>query len=91
MQSRWLKSLALRLLLTSLVLAACGTPDSKDQAQESPPATAAHRQLATDVATVVLAATPTATAMALPTATSSPLELVVLHTNDNWGETEPCG
>jgi ABC-type glycerol-3-phosphate transport system substrate-binding protein len=19
------------------------------------------------------------------------LELVVLHTNDNWGETEPCG
>jgi hypothetical protein len=20
-----------------------------------------------------------------------PIELVVLHTNDNWGETEPCG
>ena len=20
-----------------------------------------------------------------------PLELVVLHTNDNWGETDPCG
>lgn len=23
--------------------------------------------------------------------TPSPLDLVVLHTNDNWGETEPCG
>jgi hypothetical protein len=29
----------------------------------------------------------------LPTAGAgrSPLPLVVLHTNDNWGETEPCG
>jgi hypothetical protein len=23
--------------------------------------------------------------------TPSPIDLVVLHTNDNWGETEPCG
>ncbi|NIV32644.1 MAG: hypothetical protein GWN58_25330 [Anaerolineae bacterium] len=23
--------------------------------------------------------------------TPLPLDLVVLHTNDNWGETEPCG
>ena len=23
--------------------------------------------------------------------TPAPMELVVLHTNDNWGETEPCG
>lgn len=22
---------------------------------------------------------------------SAPFDLVVLHTNDNWGETEPCG
>ncbi len=21
----------------------------------------------------------------------TPIELTVLHTNDNWGETEPCG
>jgi hypothetical protein len=31
----------------------------------------------------------------LPTPSNEPaqasLELVVLHTNDNWGETEPCG
>jgi hypothetical protein len=28
-----------------------------------------------------------------PTASLTParLDLVVLHTNDNWGETEPCG
>ena len=26
-----------------------------------------------------------------PTATPAPLQLVILHTNDNWGETEPCG
>jgi outer membrane biosynthesis protein TonB len=24
-------------------------------------------------------------------ASPSPIQLVVLHTNDNWGETEPCG
>ena len=23
--------------------------------------------------------------------TPAPIDLVVLHTNDNWGETEPCG
>jgi hypothetical protein len=26
-----------------------------------------------------------------PRATPMPIRLVVLHTNDNWGETEPCG
>jgi ABC-type glycerol-3-phosphate transport system substrate-binding protein len=24
-------------------------------------------------------------------AVREPIELVILHTNDNWGETEPCG
>jgi hypothetical protein len=32
-----------------------------------------------------------ATATAVPAAGKAPLALVVLHTNDNWGETEPCG
>lgn len=27
----------------------------------------------------------------VPTPTIAPLQLIVLHTNDNWGETEPCG
>lgn len=41
--------------------------------------------------------TPSATAPVVPTdtpeptATPAPLQLVILHTNDNWGETEPCG
>jgi hypothetical protein len=26
-----------------------------------------------------------------PMPTSKPVQLTVLHTNDNWGETEPCG
>jgi hypothetical protein len=26
-----------------------------------------------------------------PSPTLAPTELLVLHTNDNWGETEPCG
>lgn len=38
-------------------------------------------------------------ASSLPTPTTEPdpqtpreaIELIVLHTNDNWGETEPCG
>ena len=28
---------------------------------------------------------------ALPAVTPEPISLIVLHTNDNWGETEPCG
>jgi PBP1b-binding outer membrane lipoprotein LpoB len=27
----------------------------------------------------------------LPGAAREPIELVILHTNDNWGESEPCG
>jgi hypothetical protein len=40
-------------------------------------------------ATLMPAGPPTQT----PVAVSSPMpkQLVVLHTNDNWGETEPCG
>ncbi len=26
-----------------------------------------------------------------PVRTPEPIQLVLLHTNDNWGETEPCG
>lgn len=29
--------------------------------------------------------------LATSTPMPAPLPLVVLHTNDNWGETEPCG
>jgi hypothetical protein len=40
-------------------------------------------------------ASPTRTPTHVPTATQEPVplpvELVILHTNDNWGATEPCG
>lgn len=40
-------------------------------------------------------AIPTRTPTSVPTATQTPapfpVELVILHTNDNWGATEPCG
>jgi hypothetical protein len=34
---------------------------------------------------------PTPTPLPVPTVLPDPMQLVVLHTNDNWGETEPCG
>jgi hypothetical protein len=38
---------------------------------------------------------PTKTALPIrtltPVPTREPIQLVLLHTNDNWGETEPCG
>lgn len=34
---------------------------------------------------------PTATQQVVASPTLGPVMLVVLHTNDNWGETEPCG
>lgn len=45
----------------------------------------------------VVGASPLATATSVPTSiptpvpTRAPSQLVILHTNDNWGETEPCG
>ena len=79
-------------LALSLAVAGCGseaaTPES--DLQQSP--LAVFSPLPT--ATSMLTATPTPTTPA-PTATPVPTpgssQLVVLHTNDNWGETEPCG
>ena len=34
---------------------------------------------------------PSSTPSVAPTPVAGPVRLVVLHTNDNWGETEPCG
>lgn len=36
-------------------------------------------------------ATPTPTSTPTPTPTPRPVELTVLHTNDTWGYSEPCG
>ncbi|MGD8624253.1 MAG: hypothetical protein PVF47_10710 [Anaerolineae bacterium] len=70
--------------LLALLLAGCGStvvPGGEEQV--SP--------LATPAIETPLPPTQAATASPAPTPTPSPLALLVLHTNDNWGETEPCG
>ena len=61
------ETLAIAVLLVSLLLAGCGRTPSNADSQT--------------VFLSELAAEPT----------PGPIDLVVLHTNDNWGETEPCG
>jgi hypothetical protein len=78
------------LLVLSLVVTACEMETPGAGVQNSPlavdsplPGAAIQAPLATTVMP-----TPTAAAAVLP---PTPIQLVVLHTNDNWGETEPCG
>jgi hypothetical protein len=92
------------LLALSLAAAGCASqaavPDADLQESPlvafSPLPTATPNFTATPVPTEPPPA-PTATQMptSTPTATLAPalgsMELVILHTNDNWGETEPCG
>lgn len=79
----------LLLLILSLLLAGCAETTSDAGQQLSP--------LATGLADGNSPALPTATpppsvgASPLLTAGQSSSQLLVLHTNDNWGETEPCG
>jgi hypothetical protein len=89
------------LMVVSLLAAACGTapPEADEQssvaivaslpATSVVPATEPATPMPTDTATPL----PTDTATPAPTATQppAPVDLVILHTNDNWGETEPCG
>jgi hypothetical protein len=80
----------LLLLVPGLLAAGC--------AGNTPEAGLQLLPLATEQAgSIDLSPLPTATTC-LPTDTPphatagmSPMQLVVLHTNDNWGETEPCG
>ena len=85
-QTRW--RVFLVLLLVALV-SGCGTPAPEASPQvtslvmDSPLSTPTSAPTATSV--------PTATPTTTPAPAPSPMQLVVLHTNDNWGETEPCG
>ncbi len=92
-------------LLTLVLLAACGaapgqtsimlaTPTAKIQPPVATPI--ATSQAASQTATLPSKATvgatgPTNTALAPTPAAPAPDQLTILHTNDNWGETEPCG
>jgi len=88
------------LLVLCLLLVACATavreaalPPSPLE-QESPLSTPLPEPVATATA-LPKPAKPTAQASPAVTgaarAAAAPVQLVVLHTNDNWGETEPCG
>jgi 2',3'-cyclic-nucleotide 2'-phosphodiesterase (5'-nucleotidase family) len=75
-------------LLAGIFLAGCGSTSSSigalSAAMPSPsPAPQTPRQ----------ADTPRPTSTTAPTETPLPaaIELTILHTNDNWGATEPCG
>jgi 2',3'-cyclic-nucleotide 2'-phosphodiesterase (5'-nucleotidase family) len=77
------------LMFLSLV-AGCGGATPEADSQLSPVADAQTSPLVPTRAlapTVMLSPTP------VPTATppAAPVQLTILHTNDNWGETEPCG
>jgi hypothetical protein len=75
-----LRSRAVALLVLLSLVAGCGGATPAADSQRSPLA---------DAQTSPLAPTPTLA----PTATlpPAPIQLTILHTNDNWGETEPCG
>ena len=73
------------LLVLAVGLTSCGGAGPESGAQASEPGTLVS------LPTVTLTPEPTATFSQTSTATPELLDLLVLHTNDNWGETEPCG
>ena len=81
-------------LILSLIVAGCasGTPG-----KELPPSTVAQSVLQSPLApptgapTVTPEPAPTPEPTPTQAPTVAPIQLTVLHTNDNWGETEPCG
>jgi hypothetical protein len=95
----------LGMLALSLGLAGCGatTPEAVEQtsplARVSPLSTPTFSPTPVPAPTLTPVPAPTLTPTPLPGPTFTPTaeavftgaQWVVLHTNDNWGETEPCG
>ncbi len=89
------------LVLVVLLAAGCGTATPGADIHTSPLVATSLSVAVSPLATATLAPTstplptptplPTSTPTPMPTPALSPIQLVVLHTNDNWGETEPCG
>jgi hypothetical protein len=71
-------SFAVCLLAISLILGNCNS-DSNPDLLTSP------LSQVSPLTAEALAPTPTLAP------TPGPIQLTILHTNDNWGETEPCG
>jgi hypothetical protein len=88
-------------LLIVGILIGCGSatpgPDVRvspePDAQLSPLAHVSPLATATAMPTKMPTETPTLqpTFTPTPAVIAEPMQLVVFHTNDNWGETEPCG
>ncbi|MEJ2212219.1 MAG: hypothetical protein P8129_24785 [Anaerolineae bacterium] len=101
--SKWQQASILLLLILALLLAGCGaaTPQAQPTASQAqptaspePPSEPPLSPLATPQGGAGVSVLPTPTtvpASAAPAGEQSAPDLVVLHTNDNWGETEPCG
>jgi hypothetical protein len=75
------------LAVVGLVLAGCAS--AIDVGPTAPAISAPQKGKAILLATVAASVAPSQPATALSTA--EPVTWVILHTNDNWGETEPCG
>jgi hypothetical protein len=94
MSSNCSKCLMAGLLILTLILAGC---ENATPGGEQPPSTVAQSVLQSPLASPT--AVPTFTPKPAPTPEPSPIlapasaavQLTLLHTNDNWGETEPCG
>lgn len=76
------------LLVLSLIVSGCGaaTPGAGQSTS-----TLSQSVLPTPVVPPTAAPTSTPESTSTPAPTLAPIQLTVLHTNDNWGETEPCG
>lgn len=96
--------LVVTCLLTLALLVACGaapgqpivklaTPTTKSQAPVtiSVPTKPPASQTAAVSRSTAVPTGPTNTALPSTVATPAANQLTILHTNDNWGETEPCG
>lgn len=85
----------LRWLILLALLAGCGTATPGAETYTSPPDAVSPLATATAAPTSTPVPTPSPTSTSTPLPTPTPalqaIQLVVLHTNDNWGETEPCG
>jgi hypothetical protein len=75
------------LLVPILLVAGCVGMGPEADRQTSPLAQTSPSPLPTLTSRAVPTPAATATVGEIP----APSQLVVLHTNDNWGETEPCG
>jgi PBP1b-binding outer membrane lipoprotein LpoB len=82
MPKAWKMAWIAVLLTLTFLVTSCGLT-ATETGQVPPPEAPAASRRPTDA--------PASTETPTPTPSPAPAELLVLHTNDNWGETEPCG